>query len=1089
MAEQRLPTGQIQPSARPVDTFFSIGRPQLAAPAKPLEMPAVKGIQTVGTGGSGGFSTKNSFEQLSEALTPFSRELMKFGAAAGEMYAQTQYQEGLNEALKASRLLQGQVEQSAEGFAADNRKLARTDMPAALLMDSMNPYRRGGIEAGLAQTAASDVGAVFLNRYAQSRMELAGLEPGSPEVVKFQAGVQQEVMAKYGLNTSMPAVQKYFLSQANKAWEKVTELQWDDHQKLLKAQTPQLVTGEVTALLRNAQAGGVVTGYDQITGAPVAFSLKDPAQRAKARELLSVQTTAIFDKYAKRMGLPGEAVEQLQKAWEDLWSTSLGEEAVAGSRGRFVDNSLMREVLAGVSVGPPRKTADGILVRDVAGAVYGKSAVEDLLKYDSAAFEAKERNRKRLTQNYEADLAASTVGIPPGPELTAAIDEVNKRHPGLSAADKTAAAINVIPKVRELVTYGMDPAAPQQLLNDIDSAPLREFDPKAAAQQLNQMLPNVPDKDKESFLRDGQAIIRRKTEEKGKFDPLVQKSVDKAVIAELAERYPSSILEMSRSGKPVDVYALRSHSNSNLRQAAAQVESALIQSVQNALLVAQQQNPAMTAPQKQAVIDKAIQDFTSSKAFEKLFPGIGKNANADGSPSTATRKADDPANRTVYRGATYSTSQLRNLPDSTVKTFNQKPLLTGPSVRSELEAAAAGRGFSSDLKQAAKRAGVSPLQMLEAQLKFYPSIQIPKEMMDDIRRGQRVSSGRAAASKQVAFNPITGVQQSTNWLFNLLMPPAAAATMPPNFGGGYQRSSAARQSRAAWRSRDARGQSLIAMATRNGWDPADIAAIISFETGGTLNPSEPGRGAAAGRIGLIQAGPNERAAYGLGSGDWGKEMLGIERYLKARGAKPGMGLADLYATVNGGNPGAGYTPDGNGVVARDPSTIRALNRHRQQALNRLGMNRSTAATPLANYRSQVSSITYDGGQPGIDVFFENKRIPAVLSGRVKDIGFQGTADGRGYGHYIVIESVDPATGQKVDVLYAHLPARSGLQLGSTVRTGQVIGTQGGSGRVVSADGTIASIDFLAPRARGSKDMTPYRDWQRLRRRIAQQLGG
>jgi len=140
-----------------------------------------------------------------------------------------------------------------------------------------------------------------------------------------------------------------------------------------------------------------------------------------------------------------------------------------------------------------------------------------------------------------------------------------------------------------------------------------------------------------------------------------------------------------------------------------------------------------------------------------------------------------------------------------------------------------------------------------------------------------------------------------------------------------------------------RGQSIIAMASRNGWDPTDIAAIISFETGGTLDPGEPGRGAATGRIGLIQAGPNERRQYGLGSGDWDLEIKGIEKYLKDRGAKPGMSLEDLYATVNGGNPGAGYTPDGNGTVARSPETLARLLVHKEAGSNNLGITRSSYA--------------------------------------------------------------------------------------------------------------------------------------------------
>ena len=163
------------------------------------------------------------------------------------------------------------------------------------------------------------------------------------------------------------------------------------------------------------------------------------------------------------------------------------------------------------------------------------------------------------------------------------------------------------------------------------------------------------------------------------------------------------------------------------------------------------------------------------------------------------------------------------------------------------------------------------------------------------------------------------------------------------FRGGGTRPSAG-SGGGTWRSSDSRGQSLIAMAQRNGWNPSDLAAIASFETGGTLNPSEPGRGAASGRIGLIQAGPNERRDYGLGTGDWNREMQGIEKYLLARGAKPGMGLADLYATVNGGNPRAGNTADGNGTVARSAQTLRQLETHRRQAMQRLGLSNGGSAT-------------------------------------------------------------------------------------------------------------------------------------------------
>ena len=144
-------------------------------------------------------------------------------------------------------------------------------------------------------------------------------------------------------------------------------------------------------------------------------------------------------------------------------------------------------------------------------------------------------------------------------------------------------------------------------------------------------------------------------------------------------------------------------------------------------------------------------------------------------------------------------------------------------------------------------------------------------------------------------------------------------------------------------------------------------------------------------------------------------------------------------------------------------------------------------TPLQSFAPQVSSVTFDTGQPGIDVFFEDHNFPAVLPGMVKDIGYNLNANGSGYGHYLVIESIDPDTGEPVDVLYGHLPSKPTQSRGQSINLGEIIGKQGGTGSVQSYDGTIASIDFLAPAAPGSRSMTPYRNYDSLRRNIASQF--
>jgi murein DD-endopeptidase MepM/ murein hydrolase activator NlpD len=204
---------------------------------------------------------------------------------------------------------------------------------------------------------------------------------------------------------------------------------------------------------------------------------------------------------------------------------------------------------------------------------------------------------------------------------------------------------------------------------------------------------------------------------------------------------------------------------------------------------------------------------------------------------------------------------------------------------------------------------------------------------------------------------------------------------------------------------------------------------------------------------------------------------------------PGLQL-DMNA-INNGNQVYQQNKQINPVIAEQLRNPRITEQQRVQLnadLRRQRLQREAAAQPaqeLTSFGKQLSSVVYEdpSGQPGVDLFFEDKNFPVVLPGVVKDVRYQS-----GYGHFVVIESTDPETGEQVDVLYAHLASRTPLKLGQQVTAGQLVGKQGGTGNVRSADGTIASIDFLAPAPRGSGSMAPYRNFDRLRRRVVQSLG-
>lgn len=101
---------------------------------------------------------------------------------------------------------------------------------------------------------------------------------------------------------------------------------------------------------------------------------------------------------------------------------------------------------------------------------------------------------------------------------------------------------------------------------------------------------------------------------------------------------------------------------------------------------------------------------------------------------------------------------------------------------------------------------------------------------------------------------------------------------------------------------------IIETAKSLGIDPRVLATIISYETGGTMDPTKEGPTTKWGtHKGLIQFGEPQAKKYGVDWSDPLNSQLGpqgaVAKYLKDRGVTPGMGLKDVYSAVNAGAPG------------------------------------------------------------------------------------------------------------------------------------------------------------------------------------------
>lgn len=129
-----------------------------------------------------------------------------------------------------------------------------------------------------------------------------------------------------------------------------------------------------------------------------------------------------------------------------------------------------------------------------------------------------------------------------------------------------------------------------------------------------------------------------------------------------------------------------------------------------------------------------------------------------------------------------------------------------------------------------------------------------------------------------------------------------------------------------------------------GMDPTVLATIISYETGGTMDPSQAGPTTQWGQHrGLIQFGEPQAQQYGVNWDDPAGSQLGangaIVRYFQDNGYEPGMGLLDAYSIVNAGGPGLYNRSDANNGGA--PGTVRdkvegQMEGHRRRATELFG---------------------------------------------------------------------------------------------------------------------------------------------------------
>lgn len=139
---------------------------------------------------------------------------------------------------------------------------------------------------------------------------------------------------------------------------------------------------------------------------------------------------------------------------------------------------------------------------------------------------------------------------------------------------------------------------------------------------------------------------------------------------------------------------------------------------------------------------------------------------------------------------------------------------------------------------------------------------------------------------------------------------------------------------------------IVETAKSIGINPVDLATAISYETGGTFDPTKRGPTTKWGQHrGLIQFGEPQAKKYGVDWNDPIGSQLGegkaVARYLTDAGVRPGMGMLDVYSAINAGGVGPQYHGRSDTAAGGAPGTVadkvsQQMSGHRQKAQSLLG---------------------------------------------------------------------------------------------------------------------------------------------------------
>lgn len=426
-----------------------------------------------------------------------------------------------------------------------------------------------------------------------------------------------------------------------------------------------------------------------------------------------------------------------------------------------------------------------------------------------------------------------------------------------------------------------------------------------------------------AIVSSGAPEIEAAAEELRKAEVAVQNAIDQgltpspdavALVEQLRQEYAALTGDMEHAGSLVDQLDLPPEVITGLRDARAAIDAAVeagdFDAIAASLSDFRQRLEQTGVTIDQDVIDKLVQ---AQDAAEKMSKGLGPDAEAN-----------------------------RVLNEYAQKTAKLKKLTEDLAVAEQARADASADGDHERVAQA-REAEVAIRRQIDETIGATDKLNEMKDTLDELTAamdlvdfdGEGEVRAKVEAFQKVIADALAGVDQLNEadlsaledafkgvigFANGFLRSIGLAADKLANFSkdaGSFEADFIARRASGAGSRDEELVRAVTALAERSGLAAKDLLTVMSYETGGTFDPSVTN---ATGHTGLIQFSRENQQRYGVNaSSSVTEQVIAAGRYLQDAGVKAGDGLLQIYAAINAGDPSKIYASDaGNGGA---PGTV------------------------------------------------------------------------------------------------------------------------------------------------------------------------